>query len=136
MSGTSVTLASFNTAEEAHLARNTLLNEDIDAYIVDENVVALDFRLQPALSGVKLMVRKEDAERALSVLKEILYKEEQQKKREKVLVLYSTWILCRLLLRIRNPSPIIRKHLLLAGIINFCVMSITILIVVTLILYT
>ena len=54
MSEETVNVANFSTSEEAYIARNCFSESGIEASIVDEYMVAIDFRLEPALGGVKL----------------------------------------------------------------------------------
>jgi len=68
MSRQLTTIATFATAEEAHLARNVLENESIAAYLDAENVAgALGLR-GSLWCEVKLQVAEGDAQRAGEVL--------------------------------------------------------------------
>ena len=66
-----ITLKAFESPIEAHILRYKLESENIEAFIFDELSVGINFYLSNAMGGVKVKIRKEDTERALSVLKEI-----------------------------------------------------------------
>lgn len=68
MSSRLVTLATFDTVPEAHLALNALTEAGIRADLNDENVTGNLWHVANATSGIKLVVREEDAERALAVV--------------------------------------------------------------------
>ncbi len=51
-----VTVATFGSPALAHLARLKLESEEIPCVIVDENIVAMDWLLSPAVGGIKLQV--------------------------------------------------------------------------------
>jgi len=63
-----VTVASFGTPIDAHVARGRLEDNGIDAYVADENMVGVAWHLGLAVGGVKLQVAAEDAERAREIL--------------------------------------------------------------------
>src|SRR5215207_2944578 len=63
-----VTVATFTSPWEAQLARARLEAEGIESMIADEHVVRLDWAISNAVGGVKLQVRKEDAESAAAAL--------------------------------------------------------------------
>jgi hypothetical protein len=67
-SGEWVTLATFWTAPEAHLARLKLEAEDIPCVILDENLVATDWFLANATGGIKIKVPIEDAAAGAALL--------------------------------------------------------------------
>lgn len=48
-----------------------LQEEGFDCHLKDENTITLDPLLSPALGGIKLMVREEDADRANAALERI-----------------------------------------------------------------
>ena len=62
-----VTVASFYTAPEAHLAMGELKAAGVDCCIADENIASSWGHVQ-ATGGVKVQVRLTDVERALAVL--------------------------------------------------------------------
>ena len=66
-----ITLKAFESPIEAHILRSKLESENIEAFIFDELSVGINFYLSNAMGGVKVKIKKEDTERALSVLKEI-----------------------------------------------------------------
>ena len=76
MSNRPITIATYDDAVEAALARNLLVNQGIEADIVDENVVALDWRLSGALGGIKLQVSPLHAERARRILEAIRFEDD------------------------------------------------------------
>jgi len=66
--GDMVTLRKFRDLPEALLAKGSLESSGIQAYLVDDNMVRLDWFISNLLGGIKLKVRAEDA----SVAREIL----------------------------------------------------------------
>jgi predicted RNA-binding Zn-ribbon protein involved in translation (DUF1610 family) len=56
-----VTIATFWSPTEAHIARIRLESEDIDCVMVDENLVATQWLWASALGGIKLKVPSQDA---------------------------------------------------------------------------
>jgi hypothetical protein len=67
-----VTIATFDQAAQARLAKNVLDEAGIRAAVGDENLVAMDWLLSAAVGGVKVQVWEEDADRAVAVLEEKL----------------------------------------------------------------
>jgi Putative prokaryotic signal transducing protein len=65
-----VTIASFDTIPQAHLARNELESAGIRAVITDEETTGMLWHFANALGGAKVQVRDEDAERAVAILEE------------------------------------------------------------------
>lgn len=63
-----VTVASFNTAAEAHILRGRLEEDGIRAVVADEDTVNMAWHLGQAVGGVKVQVAGEDAERARAVI--------------------------------------------------------------------
>lgn len=59
-----ILLAAFFNAIEAHMAKGMLESEDIEACIFDERAVAYT----PLMTGIRLMVRAADLERAKKIL--------------------------------------------------------------------
>ena len=68
MSRQLMTIATFATAEEAHLARNVLRNEGVVAYLDAENVAGALGLPGSLMCEVKLQVAEGDAQRATEVL--------------------------------------------------------------------
>ena len=62
------TVATFDLAPKAELARNVLAAAGIPAVIADAEIVAMDWLISNAVGGIKLQVREEDAERAAEML--------------------------------------------------------------------
>jgi len=65
-----VTVAAFDIAAKAELAKNILEEAGIAAYIHDEGIVAMEWILANAVGGIKVKVEAKDAERAERVLNE------------------------------------------------------------------
>ena len=63
-----VTIRSFPDVMQAWLARSSLESAGIECYLVDDNMVRLDWGISIVLGGVKLRVKPEDAEEALVFL--------------------------------------------------------------------
>jgi len=63
-----VTVATFWTPPQAHLAIMKLESEEIDCQIANENIVAVDFLLAPAVGGIKIFVPEEMLERERAIL--------------------------------------------------------------------
>ena len=76
MSNELVILQSYLSGFEANLARSQLAFAGIESVVLDEMVVGTLWHMGPALGGVKLQVRQEDAEEALAVLREAFAPEE------------------------------------------------------------
>jgi DNA-directed RNA polymerase subunit RPC12/RpoP len=68
------TLKVFDTAIEAHIFKNTLEGEGIEAHIFDENIVTLNPLLNFAVGGIRLQVHEKDYEKALSLINELARK--------------------------------------------------------------
>jgi hypothetical protein len=68
MSSRLVTLATFDTIPEAHIALNSLRSAGIRAELSDENVVGLWWTAANAVSGIKVNVLEEDVPRAMEVI--------------------------------------------------------------------
>lgn len=66
------TIASFDLAPQAQLAKNALDAAGIPAVVADSEIVAMDWLISNAVGGVKVQVWEEDAERAAAVLAEAL----------------------------------------------------------------
>ncbi|MBC7092559.1 DUF2007 domain-containing protein [Candidatus Bipolaricaulota bacterium] len=66
--GRMVIVASFGRPVDAHLARMELEAEGIQAFILDEHAISANPFYAPALGGVKVAVREEDAARARAIL--------------------------------------------------------------------
>lgn len=64
-----VTLTTFRTAQDAHLAKAVLEDEGVPAFLGDENVTSIAPYMSPA--GVKLQVAAEDVDRAEGILNRI-----------------------------------------------------------------
>lgn len=64
-----VTLMTFLTAAEAEVKRLPLEAEGIKTYITDAEIVTWEWLLGNAVGEIKLQVAREDAERAIAILK-------------------------------------------------------------------
>ncbi len=72
MAGRLTTVASYDIAAKAQLARNVLEAAGIPAVVTDQEIVAMDWLISNAVGGIKVQVREEDADRAAAVLDEKL----------------------------------------------------------------
>jgi hypothetical protein len=63
-----VTLRQFRDLPEALLAKGSLESAGIEAYLVDDNMVRMDWFISNLLGGIKLQVRPLDAEAAEEIL--------------------------------------------------------------------
>jgi Putative prokaryotic signal transducing protein len=63
-----VVLRQFSDLPEALLARGSLESAGIQAYLVDDNMIRMDWFISNLLGGIKLKVRPEDAEAANEIL--------------------------------------------------------------------
>jgi Zn finger protein HypA/HybF involved in hydrogenase expression len=63
-----ITIANFNEPLEANLAKIKLESEGIKCFLLGENFVATYWFLSQADRGIKLQVKKSEAERALEIL--------------------------------------------------------------------
>ncbi len=62
------TIATFNKPEEAHLLRMRLEAGGIEAFLLDENLVQVDWLLANAIGGVRVQVNDEDVAAAGALL--------------------------------------------------------------------
>jgi hypothetical protein len=63
-----VTIRKFRDLPEALLAKGSLESAGIECYLVDENMVRMDWFISNLLGGVKLQVRPDDIEEATAIL--------------------------------------------------------------------
>ena len=63
-----VVIAIFPQVIQAHIAKSRLEADGIEAFIRDENIVALNWLYSNAVGGVKLEVAAEDEKRARAIL--------------------------------------------------------------------
>lgn len=66
-----VTVASFNTAPEAHILRGRLEEEGLRVVVADEDTVNMAWHYAQAIGGVKVQVAPEDADRARAVIADL-----------------------------------------------------------------
>ena len=64
-------LQSFNNYMDAHLLMARLESEGIECWLQDENTVTINPVWTNAVGGIKLMVSREDYQRAVDIFKEI-----------------------------------------------------------------
>lgn len=62
------TIATFDTAPKAELAKNALADAGIHATLTDGEIVAMEWMLSNAIGGIKVQVPEEDVERAALIL--------------------------------------------------------------------
>jgi hypothetical protein len=67
------TVATYEYAHFAHLAKTKLESEGIECFIFDEYTSSINWFYTNAIGGIKLKVRGEDYERASIILKENAY---------------------------------------------------------------
>ena len=63
-----VMVGSFRDVPEAFLAKGTLDSAGIESFLVDQNIVQMDWLYSNAVGGVKLLVHEEDASEAAAIL--------------------------------------------------------------------
>ena len=66
-----VTIETFTSPWDAHIARGLLESEGIASFVFDEHYVGMEWPMSQALGGVKLKVPVSDVERARVVLREL-----------------------------------------------------------------
>ncbi|HMU47895.1 MAG TPA: DUF2007 domain-containing protein [Chitinophagaceae bacterium] len=66
-----VLLNTYPNYVDAHIARGVLEEEGINCWLKDENTVTIDPILTNAIGGIKLMVIKEQAQRAWDLLEDL-----------------------------------------------------------------
>lgn len=66
-----ITIARFSKPEEAHLLRLRLGTGGVPAYILDENMVQMDWLYSNAIGGVRVQVSDEDLADAREILQEL-----------------------------------------------------------------
>jgi Zn finger protein HypA/HybF involved in hydrogenase expression len=71
-----ITVNAYNNYVEAHIAKGVLEEQGIACWLKDENTVTIDPILTNAVGGIKVMVPKEEAQRAWDIL-QALKKEKQ-----------------------------------------------------------
>jgi len=63
-----ILLTSFTLPQDAYVAKSFLESEGIDVYLRDEFTIQVDNFYSNAIGGVKMMVKEDEAERALQLL--------------------------------------------------------------------
>ena len=64
------TIARFEVPEDAYLLRSFLASRDIEAHVLDENLIQLAWYYSNALGGVRVTVDDEDCEEAVKSYRE------------------------------------------------------------------
>ncbi|MDB4324797.1 DUF2007 domain-containing protein [bacterium] len=65
------TVATFRDASAAHIAKGALAVEGVDAVVVDEHLVGVNWLYSDAIGGVKLAVPAAQVSQALDLLKDL-----------------------------------------------------------------
>ena len=65
-----ITVATFDTLPDAHIAMGRLQSEGIPCRLADEHLVQMDWLYSIAVGGIKLQVQPHNAERAARILAE------------------------------------------------------------------
>lgn len=73
-----IVLQSFASYIDAHILMGRLEEEGIKCWLKDENTVTIDPILTNAVGGIKVMVLKEQAERAMELLKKFTLERKKQ----------------------------------------------------------
>ncbi|MBZ5535576.1 MAG: DUF2007 domain-containing protein [Acidobacteriia bacterium] len=63
-----VTIRKFRDLMDADLAKGLLESVGIESFLIDENMVRMDWLISTGIGGIKLQVKREDAEAAMTVL--------------------------------------------------------------------
>lgn len=66
-----ITVATFSKPEEAHLLRMRLEAGGVAAYILDENMVQMDWLYSNAIGGVRVQIAEEDVEAAKEIIQDV-----------------------------------------------------------------
>jgi hypothetical protein len=65
-----ITIARFSTPEEAHLFRLRLASGGVEAFILDEHMVQMDWLISNAIGGVRVQIAEEDIEASRQILQD------------------------------------------------------------------
>jgi hypothetical protein len=63
-----ITVATFDTSPEAHIAMGRLKAEGIECHLADEHLVQIDWLYSIAVGGIKLQVLPQQVDEALRIL--------------------------------------------------------------------
>ncbi|MFN8291903.1 MAG: DUF2007 domain-containing protein [Chitinophagaceae bacterium] len=66
-----VVLNAYQNYVDAHIAMGVLEQEGIECWLKDENTVTIDPILTNAVGGIKIMVKREDGQRAWDILENL-----------------------------------------------------------------
>ena len=66
-----IILNSYNNYIEAHIAKGVLEEHSISCWLKDENTITIDPILTNAVGGIKVMIIKEDEQKALDILNKL-----------------------------------------------------------------
>jgi len=64
-----VTIQTFDKSVYAHIIKAKLESEGIECFLIDENIVTMNWFLSNAVGGIKLQVKNSDVEKALEIIK-------------------------------------------------------------------
>ncbi len=63
-----ITIARFSTPEQAHLFRLRLASGGVEAFILDEYMVQMDWLISNAIGGIRVQIAEEDLELSKQIL--------------------------------------------------------------------
>lgn len=66
-----ITIKTFDNAIDLHIVKGRLESEAITCFVFDEHIVSVNPLYNITVGGIKLKVREEDVQKAITVLKEI-----------------------------------------------------------------
>lgn len=66
-----ITIARFSTPEEAHLFRLRLASGGVEAFILDEYMIQMDWLISNAIGGVRVQIAEEDLELSKQILQNL-----------------------------------------------------------------
>ena len=63
-----ITLKTFDSSIEAYLLKSKLESENIECFVIDENMITLNPLFANAVGGIKLNINDEDLKKAQAVI--------------------------------------------------------------------
>ncbi len=78
-----VTVARFTQVYEAYLAKTRLASEGVECFMLDENIVSLNWFYSNAVGGAKIQVKTSDRDKAIKILTAIEKNKQESKKLSK-----------------------------------------------------
>ena len=66
-----ITLKTFDSSIEAYLLKSKLESENIECFVIDENMITLNPLFANAVGGIKLNINVEDLKKAQAVINDI-----------------------------------------------------------------